>query len=82
MAQNEPARDDGWHDAEEARRRGDALMKRMLSMPPKPQEAMKLGKPRRGKGAKASSRTATDRRSKNSMTQEAEKPSKILPGYL
>ena len=38
--------DSDWYDAEEARRRGDALVKRMLSMPPKPQEEMKLGKPR------------------------------------
>ena len=40
-----------WYDAEEARRRGDALVKRMLGTPPKPQKDMKLGKPRnRGAG--------------------------------
>ena len=38
-----------WYDAEEARRRGDALVRRMLGMPPKPQKEMKFGKPRRKK---------------------------------
>lgn len=46
--------DDGWHDAEEARRRGDALVKRMLGMPPKPQQEVKLGKPRRGRATACS----------------------------
>ncbi len=59
MARDELAGDDGregasdWYDAEEARRRGDALVRRMLGMPPKPQKEMKLGKPRRGKARQA-----------------------------
>ena len=37
---------------EEAARRRDDALRRALAMPPKPQEAMKLGKPR-GRGRKA-----------------------------
>ena len=34
--------------AEEIARRRDDALRRALAMPPKPQEEMKLGKPRRG----------------------------------
>ena len=38
-----------WFDPEEAARRRDATLRRMLATPPKPQSAMKLGRQKRGK---------------------------------
>jgi hypothetical protein len=45
----EAARDDQWRDPEETARLRDEAFRRLMKMPPKPQEKMKLGKPRRKK---------------------------------
>jgi hypothetical protein len=60
---------DEFEPDEEADRRFEETVRQMAKMPPKPQEEMKLGKPRRRGAAPAPTYPSSDRRSEGAGTR-------------